>query len=53
MVISYELPQRGAKRQRVPLFEALKPARVRGENVTFESGARTAWHAYRLDQASA
>ena len=27
-----------------PLFEAQEPARVRGANVTFEPGARTAWH---------
>ena len=27
-----------------PLFEAPEPARVRGASVTFEPGARTAWH---------
>jgi len=27
-----------------PLFEAPAPARVRGASVTFEPGARTAWH---------
>ena len=27
-----------------PLFEAPNPARVFGANVTFEPGARTAWH---------
>jgi quercetin dioxygenase-like cupin family protein len=33
-----------------PLFEALKPARVRGASVTFEPGARTAWHTHPLGQ---
>jgi len=33
-----------------PLFEALGPARVRGANVTFEPGARTAWHTHPLGQ---
>ena len=33
-----------------PLFEAAEPARVRGANVTFESGARTAWHTHPLGQ---
>jgi len=32
------------------LFEALKPARVRGAKVTFEPGARTAWHTHPLGQ---
>src|SRR6186997_1144009 len=32
------------------LFEAPEPARVRGANVTFESGARTAWHTHPLGQ---
>ncbi|HST30169.1 MAG TPA: cupin domain-containing protein, partial [Chthoniobacterales bacterium] len=32
------------------LFEAPKPARVRGANVTFEPGARTAWHTHPLGQ---
>jgi len=27
-----------------PLFDAPDPARVFGANVTFEPGARTAWH---------
>jgi hypothetical protein len=27
-----------------PLFEAPEPARVRGASVTFQPGARTAWH---------
>jgi len=29
-----------------PLFEAPEPARVRGASVTFEPGARTAWHTH-------
>lgn len=33
-----------------PLFEALEPARVRGARVTFEPGARTAWHTHPLGQ---
>lgn len=33
-----------------PLFEAPTPARVRGANVTFEPGARTAWHTHPLGQ---
>jgi quercetin dioxygenase-like cupin family protein len=33
-----------------PLFEAAGPARVRGASVTFEPGARTAWHAHPLGQ---
>jgi quercetin dioxygenase-like cupin family protein len=33
-----------------PLFEAPAPARVRGAEVTFESGARTAWHTHPLGQ---
>ena len=33
-----------------PLFDAPEPARVRGANVTFEPGARTAWHAHPLGQ---
>jgi len=33
-----------------PLFEAPAPARVFGANVTFEPGARTAWHAHGLGQ---
>jgi quercetin dioxygenase-like cupin family protein len=32
------------------LFEAPVPARGRGASVTFESGARTAWHAHPLGQ---
>jgi hypothetical protein len=31
-----------------PLFEAPEPARVRGASVTFEPGARTAWHTHPL-----
>ncbi len=33
-----------------PLFEAPAPARVRGSGVTFEPGARTAWHTHPLGQ---
>jgi quercetin dioxygenase-like cupin family protein len=33
-----------------PLFDAPEPARVRGANVTFEPGARTAWHTHPLGQ---
>ena len=33
-----------------PLFEAPEPARVRAASVTFEPGARTAWHAHPLGQ---
>ena len=33
-----------------PLFEAPNPARVRGASVTFEPGARTAWHTHPLGQ---
>jgi quercetin dioxygenase-like cupin family protein len=33
-----------------PLFEAREPARVRGAHVTFEPGARTAWHTHPLGQ---
>ena len=33
-----------------PLFEAPDPARVRGAGVTFEPGARTAWHTHPLGQ---
>jgi quercetin dioxygenase-like cupin family protein len=33
-----------------PLFEPPAPARVRGANVTFEPGARTAWHTHPLGQ---
>ncbi len=32
------------------LFEANAPARARGANVTFEPGARTAWHTHPLGQ---
>ena len=32
------------------LFEAPEPARVRGASVTFELGARTAWHTHPLGQ---
>jgi quercetin dioxygenase-like cupin family protein len=33
-----------------PLLEAPDPARVRGASVTFEPGARTAWHTHPLGQ---
>ena len=33
-----------------PLLEAAVPARVRGAHVTFEPGARTAWHTHPLGQ---
>ncbi|HXW23224.1 MAG TPA: cupin domain-containing protein [Xanthobacteraceae bacterium] len=33
-----------------PLFQAPDPARVSGANVTFEPGARTAWHTHPLGQ---
>lgn len=33
-----------------PLFDAPAPARVFGAYVTFEPGARTAWHAHGLGQ---
>src|SRR5882724_9909729 len=32
------------------LVEAPEPARVRGASVTFEAGARTAWHTHPLGQ---
>jgi quercetin dioxygenase-like cupin family protein len=33
-----------------PLFQAPDPARVVGSSVTFEPGARTAWHTHPLGQ---
>jgi quercetin dioxygenase-like cupin family protein len=33
-----------------PLFQAPAPARVLAVNVTFEPGARTAWHTHPLGQ---
>jgi quercetin dioxygenase-like cupin family protein len=33
-----------------PLFQAPDPARVGGGQVTFEPGARTAWHTHPLGQ---
>ncbi len=33
-----------------PLFEAPEPARAVGASVTFEPGARTAWHSHPLGQ---
>ena len=34
-----------------PLFGATEPARAAGNAVTFEPGARTAWHTHPLGQA--
>ncbi|MDE3202438.1 MAG: cupin domain-containing protein [Acidobacteriota bacterium] len=33
-----------------PLFQAAEPARAAGVSVTFEPGARTAWHTHPLGQ---
>ena len=33
-----------------PLFQAPEPASVQGASVTFEPGARTAWHTHPLGQ---
>jgi quercetin dioxygenase-like cupin family protein len=33
-----------------PLFQAPEPARAAGASVTFEAGARTAWHTHPLGQ---
>jgi quercetin dioxygenase-like cupin family protein len=33
-----------------PLFDTREPARARGASVTFEPGARTAWHTHPLGQ---
>ena len=33
-----------------PLFGAIKPARTGGASVTFEPGARTAWHTHPVGQ---
>src|SRR5436190_14280677 len=33
-----------------PLFQANAPARAAGASVTFEPGARTAWHTHPLGQ---
>ena len=33
-----------------PLFQAPEPARALGVSVTFEAGARTAWHVHPLGQ---
>jgi len=33
-----------------PLFQPREPARAAGNNVTFEPGARTAWHTHPLGQ---
>ena len=33
-----------------PLFQVKDPARAAGNNVTFEPGARTAWHTHPLGQ---
>ena len=34
-----------------PMIETPEPARLRGLSVTFEAGARTAWHTHPLGQA--
>src|SRR5439155_2208185 len=34
-----------------PLFQAHEPARAIGVSVTFEPGARTAWHSHPLGQS--
>ena len=36
--------------RRDPLFEAPEPARMTAASVTFEPGARTAWHTHPLGQ---
>ena len=41
------LPERYAS---TPLFQAPEPARTAGNSVTFEPGARTAWHTHPLGQ---
>ena len=33
-----------------PMFQASAPARAHGVSVTFEPGARTAWHTHPLGQ---
>src|SRR6201995_169059 len=33
-----------------PLFQVTQPARAAGNSVTFEPGARTAWHTHPLGQ---
>jgi quercetin dioxygenase-like cupin family protein len=33
-----------------PLFQSVAPARANGNSVTFEPGARTAWHTHPLGQ---
>lgn len=33
-----------------PLFQAADPSRLQGASVTFEPGARTAWHTHPLGQ---
>jgi quercetin dioxygenase-like cupin family protein len=33
-----------------PLFQSSAPARANGNSVTFEPGARTAWHTHPLGQ---
>ena len=33
-----------------PIFDAPEPARIRSVSVTFEPGARTAWHTHPLGQ---
>jgi quercetin dioxygenase-like cupin family protein len=36
--------------RRDPLFQAPAPARIAGTSVTFEPGARTAWHTHPIGQ---
>ena len=36
-----------------PIIEAPEPARLRAVRVTFEPGARTAWHTHPLGRAGA
>ncbi len=38
------------KARMTPLISAPEPARLRGVSVTFEAGARTAWHTHPLGQ---
>ena len=40
----------GTDCRKYPLFQAPDPARVSGGQVTFEPGARTAWHTHPLGQ---
>jgi quercetin dioxygenase-like cupin family protein len=40
----------GKKNPHDPLFQAPDPALIQGASVTFEPGARTAWHTHPLGQ---